>query len=159
MVMVKCWCKENARELCLGCREGLSYWTERREQSYSAAALFNPHWQRRAAAFHFPEWVPVTPTPQKAAPLRKEKENNSRIITSSLLQYPNRLLPSSPVRTNENVSLQKEKPERQDTHQPHYRSQTCTPNKSPVFLHFPCTPLRALPNLLLQQLLYLISLI
>lgn len=85
----------------------------RREQSCSVATLFIPHWKRRAAAFHFPAWVPVTPTPQTAAPLGKEK--NSGIITSSLLQYPNRLLPSSPVRTNENVSLQKEKSEWQDT--------------------------------------------
>lgn len=43
----------------------------RREQSCSAAAL--SFYTERAAAFHFPEWVPVTPTPQKAAYLGKEK--------------------------------------------------------------------------------------
>lgn len=148
MVMVKCWCKENARES--GMKDGTQRGTlalNRREQSCSIATLFIPHWKRRAAAFHFPEWVPVTSTPQKAAPPGKEK--NSGIITSSLLQYPNLLLPSSPVRTNENVSLQKEKPEWQDTHQRHYWSQTYKSSKLPVFLHFPYTPLRALPNLLL----------
>lgn len=66
-----------------------------------------PHLSRRAAAFYFPQRVTVTSAPEKAASvLLEEKEE---IITSSLLQYPKRLLPSSPVRTNENVSLQKEK--------------------------------------------------
>lgn len=48
MVMAKCWCKENARELCLdwrlGHREGLWHWTK--ESKAALLPLFSFHTER-----------------------------------------------------------------------------------------------------------------